>query len=88
VLAGYEPAGAEEIPSEAPPESRSPADSATATRAQLEEIAKLIGTLDRADPAIDWRSRALEYAGVPARALTKTGAEMLIEKLQAELAGL
>ena len=92
VLAGYEPAGAEEIPSE--PESTlrpdservSPADPAAATHGQLEEIRTLIRTLDGADPAIDWRARALEHAGVPSRALTKTGAEMLIEKLQAELA--
>jgi hypothetical protein len=94
VLAGYEPAGAEEIPSE--PESAprsdsgrtSPADPVAATRAQLEGIRVLIDTLDGADPAIDWRARALEHAGVPSRALTKTGAEMLIEKLQAELAAL
>jgi hypothetical protein len=94
VLAGYEPAGAEEIPSE--PESAGhsnsgrtrPADPVAPTRKQLEEIRTLIHTLDGADPAVDWRARALEYAGVPSRALTKTGAEMLIEKLRAELAAL
>jgi hypothetical protein len=92
VLAGYEPAGAEEIPSEpervprSDSERVSPADPVAATRMQLDEIATLIRTLDGTDAAIDWRARALEYAGVPARALTKTGAEMLIEKLQRELA--
>jgi hypothetical protein len=91
VLAGYEPAGAEEIPIEnesAPrsePERPSPADPVAATRTQLDEIATLIRTLDGADPAIDWRARALEHAGVPSRALTKTGAAMLMEKLRAEL---
>jgi hypothetical protein len=44
--------------------------------------------LDGADPTIDWRARAREYAGVPPRALTKTGAEMLIESLRGELASL
>jgi hypothetical protein len=90
VLAGYEPAGAEELPSEAEPaprsERKSPADPVAATRQQLEEIRTLIRTLDGADAAIDWRARAREYAGVPPRALTKTGAEMLIEELQRELA--
>jgi hypothetical protein len=94
VLAGYEPAGAEEIPSEAEtaprsePERTSPADPVAATRTQLEEITALIRTLDGADPAIDWRARALEHAGVPSRVLTRTGAAILIEKLRAELAAL
>jgi hypothetical protein len=93
VLAGYAPAGAEELPSEpegpAPRSERtSPADPVAATRPQLEEIRTLIGTLDGADPTIDWRARAREYAGVPPRALTKTGAEMLIESLRGELASL
>jgi hypothetical protein len=89
VLAGYEPAGAEEIPSEperAESERTSPADPVAATKAQLGEIGTLIRTLDGADPAIDWRARAREYAGVSPRALTKTGAVMLIEKLRDELA--
>jgi hypothetical protein len=93
VLAGYEPAGAEEIPSEPDRGTESvsrasPADPVAATQDQLEEIRVLIETLDRTDPAIDWRARALEYAGVPSRALTRTGAVMLIEKLQGELAAL
>ena len=95
VLAGYEPAGAEEIPNE--PETTAPrsdtertsqAAPVAATPKQREEIKTLIRTLDGADPAIDWRARAREYAAVPPRALTKTGAEMLIDKLQAELAAL
>jgi hypothetical protein len=93
VLAGYEPAGAEEIPNDpeparSEPERKSPAAPVAATREQREEIGTLIRTLDNADPAIDWRARALEHAGVSSRALTKTGAEMLIEKLQAELLAL
>jgi hypothetical protein len=91
VLAGYEPAGAEEIPSEpeqARPDSerRSPADPVAATKSQREEIKTLLRTLEHADPAIDWQARAREHAGVPPRALTRAGAEMLIEKLQGELA--
>jgi hypothetical protein len=93
VLAGYEPAGAEEIPSEperatGDSERTSPADPVAATPKQREEIKTLIRTLDRADPAIDWRARAREYAAVPPRALTRTGAEMLIAKLQAEFVAL
>lgn len=94
VLAGYEPAGAEEIPSEpetiprSEPQQTSPSDPVAATKAQLHEIATLIRTLDASDPAIDWRGRALEYAGVSARALTKTGADMVIERLRGELAEL
>jgi hypothetical protein len=91
VLAGYEPVGAEEIPSEpesasADSERPSPVDPVGATAAQLEELRTLIRTLQGADPDTDWKSRAREMAGVSAEMLTKTGAEVLIEKLQGELA--
>ena len=88
VLAGYEPAGAEEIPSEPErPDSEwtSPAAPVAATKLQHEEIKRLVRTLDHADPAIDWRARAREYAGQPARMLTRTGARILIEKLRVDL---
>jgi hypothetical protein len=89
-LAGYDAASAEEMPPvvDEPEPATSPADPVAATARQLEEIKVLIDTLDRADPAIDWRARALEHAGVPARMLTYTGAEILVGKLQGELADL
>jgi hypothetical protein len=93
VLAGYEPASAEEIPSEpesasANPERTSPADPVAATPAQLDELRTLIRTLRGADPETDWKARARDMAGVPAEMLTKTSAEMLIDKLRAKLAAL
>jgi hypothetical protein len=88
-LAGYDAASAEEMPpiveGAAEPSAR-PADPVTATQEQLEEIRTLIRTLQGADSDTDWRARAKEFAGVPAEMLTKTGAAILIEKLQDELA--
>jgi hypothetical protein len=84
VLAGYEGAAAEEVPPE--PDSPTPAEEPTAE--QKAEIKTLLRTLDHADPAIDWQARAREHAGASSQALTRTGAEMLIEKLQGELAEL
>jgi hypothetical protein len=91
VLAGYEPAAAEEIPSEpeparVEPERKSPADPVAATRTQLGEIGTLVRSLQECQPETDWRVRAHDLAGAPANVLTRTSAEMLIEKLQAELA--
>jgi hypothetical protein len=85
VLAGYEGAAAEEVP---PDEERAPrpADPVAASDEQLEELRTLIRTLEGADPDTDWKSRAREMAGVRAQLLTKTGAAILIEKLQGELA--
>jgi hypothetical protein len=85
VLAGYEGAAAEEMP---PDEERAPrpADPVAATDEQLGEISALIRTLQGADPDTDWRARARELAGMPANMLTRVGGEMLIEKLQGELA--
>jgi hypothetical protein len=90
-LAGYDAASAEEMPppSDEPPTSTGkPADPVAASDAQLEELRTLIRTLEGADPDSDWKSRAREIAGVRAGLLTKTGAEMLVEKLRAELAAL
>jgi hypothetical protein len=85
VLAGYEGAAAEEM---LPDEERAPraADPVAATDEQLGEIGALIRTLQGADPDTDWKARARELAGARADMLTRTGAEMLIEKLQGELA--
>jgi hypothetical protein len=93
-LAGYDAAAAEEMPpiadgaSAAPEPSRSAAAPVEPTREQWAEIETLIRTLQGADPETDWKMRSGELAGARARMLTKTGAEMLIEKLQAELLAL
>jgi hypothetical protein len=68
--------------------STRPTDPVAATEPQLEELRTLIRTLQGADPDTDWRARAKDLAGVPAEMLTKTGAKMLIEKLQDELAAI
>jgi hypothetical protein len=90
-LAGYDAAAAEEMPP--PVDDGAPAASSGSAAAPVEpsleqwaEIETLIRTLQGADPETDWKTRSGELAGVSARILTKTGAEMLIEKLRAELA--
>jgi hypothetical protein len=97
-LAGYDAAAAEEMPplvddgaATAEPEptpSRSAAAPVEPSLEQWAEIETLIRTLQGADPETDWKTRSGELAGASARALTKTGADMLIEKLRAELAAL
>jgi hypothetical protein len=90
VLAGYEPAGAEEISDESEPAAaepaKSPVDPVRPTREQTEQIKTLVRTLERIEPETDWWARCKQWSGVPSRMLTKTGAAMLIDKLQAELA--
>jgi hypothetical protein len=93
VLAGYEGAAAEEIPSEpdsptSAVESAGPTAPVQPTAEQKAEIKTLLRTLEHADPAIDWQARAREHAGVPPRMLTRSGADMLIAKLQAEFKAL
>jgi hypothetical protein len=88
-LAGYDAAAAEEMPPPADgPESERPARPANpvaATGEQREKLRTLIRTLQGADADTDWKARARELAGVDADMLTRTGAEMLIEKLRGEL---
>jgi hypothetical protein len=90
-MAGFETTPAEEMadvdqaPTEPALPSR-PVDPAGATAAQLREVVTLIRTLEVCAPDTDWKARAHVLSGVPANALTKTDAEMLIEKLQGELA--
>jgi hypothetical protein len=87
VLAGYQGTPAEEMPfdSGAQPKSRAAVTPVEPSREQWFEIETLIRSLQGAEPRVDWKARSQELAGMPARMLTKTGAEMLIEKLQAEL---
>ena len=88
VLAGYEGTAAEEIPAEPKPPSRRDAEvTVEPSQEQWTEIRKLIDALTEADPDTDWVDRARELAGgVPGKLLTKTGADLLTEKLEAELA--
>jgi hypothetical protein len=88
VLAGYEPAGAEEMPPIVDLEPTAAAAPVEPGPEQVAEITTLLRSLEHADPAIDWRARCVEISGAPGRLLTRTGAEMLIEKLQAELLAL
>jgi hypothetical protein len=91
-MAGFDATPVEEMPlssdEPAPPSAGKPADPVAASDSQLEELRTLIRTLESADPETGWKSRARKIAGVRADLLTKTGAEMLIEKLQAELLAL
>jgi hypothetical protein len=48
----------------------------------------LLRSLDEVDPGTDWKARCMEITGTPARALTRTGAVILLEKLRAELQAL
>jgi hypothetical protein len=87
VLAGYEGTAAEEIPGEPRQSSGREAEvTVEPSQEQWTEIRKLIDALTDADPDTDWVDRARELAGVPSRLLTKTGADLLIEKLRVELA--
>jgi hypothetical protein len=73
------------MPTEA---AESAADPVQPTAEQWGEIKTLLRSLEHADPAIDWPARCVEISGVPSRLLTRTGAEVLLEKLRAELAAL
>jgi hypothetical protein len=85
-MAGFDATPVEEMPLE--PAPTKPADPVAASDSQLEELRTLIRTLEGADPDTDWKTRAGEIAGVRAELLTKTGAEILTEKLQGDLAAI
>jgi hypothetical protein len=87
VLAGYEGAGAEEMPADVPGPVE-PAAPVQPTLEQKGEIKTLLRSLDLADPAIDWPARAREIAKVPWEMLTRSQAAYLIEQLRGELAAL
>jgi len=78
VLAGYDPAGADELV-----DLRGDEPEPRATQTQHDEIATLIRKLERIDPGTDWKQRCRELARVAAPALTKAGADVLIEQLSA-----
>jgi hypothetical protein len=85
-LAGFEATPAEELVVEEPePLPRSaPAAPVEATREQLGEIGDLIATLAELEPDVDWKARARELAGVDARLLSRTSAEILVARLEDE----
>jgi hypothetical protein len=88
-LAGYQSTPAEEMPDDSPPPEPEATTSKVApvapSKAQWAEIRRLIGRLAELRPATDWRARAEELAGVPARMLTGSMATGLTEKLAASL---
>lgn len=97
VLAGYEATPAEEMPAddvrrgehrERADEHRARApipDEIKPTDEQREEIVTLVRMLQRINPEVDWGARCRELAGVPWDKATRTVAQGLIERLQAEL---
>lgn len=91
VLAGYEPAPAEEMPvldrdaEHSPPTRGAITPEPKPTDDQVAELLRLIDQLGAAWPEIDWKSRAKEIAGVPGDRLTRTSAEILLDKLKDEL---
>jgi hypothetical protein len=88
VLAGYEPASAEEMPAESaePAASRNDATQTPSepkvTEAQMARIRAVLAELAVRDPNTDWASSAREFIGVPASMLTETSARRLIEWLE------
>lgn len=96
VLAGYQPAAAEEMPgdvdgtatrTEPEPEAEGAIpDAVKPDPSQIERMQALLRTLEEIEPGTDWQQRCRDLAGVPGRLLTRAGAAQLIEKLEAELA--
>jgi hypothetical protein len=90
VLAGYEPAGAEEMPSETvtvePDRDPGPIPREhRPTSAQNAHAGDLLVRLAELDPDTDWAGRAREIAGCPSEYVTVTIMGRVIEKLEREL---
>lgn len=90
VLAGYEPAGAEEMTAntaaDVTRDGRAPIrPDVRPTDAQIGRIRELLAELQTADAGTDWPARARHHVGVPADQLTTTLAIRLIEALEVEL---
>jgi hypothetical protein len=85
VLAGYNPAPAEEVSDDALVDQPEPAGKippqAKPTDDQINDLRDLIARLRELDPGTDWRARAGEIAGVPGDMLTRGGAALLIDEL-------
>jgi hypothetical protein len=81
VLAGYQPAGAEELVEEPEPVEAT-RQAAPAGRAQVDEIAALLRSLEEIDPERDWRGEARGIAGGSSGGkLSRGQAETVIERL-------
>jgi hypothetical protein len=89
VLAGYEPAGAEEMSADTvepePDHGKIPAERRP-SRDQIARIGELLAALQKRDPAVDWPAEARKLAGCPGDQLTGTIADILIGELEEELA--
>jgi hypothetical protein len=94
VLAGYEPAGAEEIPADEPtPRQDAPPrdgggpipDAIKPTAEQKDELFALIRSLEKISPGVDWADHCQKVVGAGWDYTTRTMAGRLIEKLKAEL---
>jgi hypothetical protein len=85
VLAGYEPAGAEEIPATVAnetPQASTIRVEHPPTEEQLLQIREHLVQLARQDPDSDWPAKARQFAGVPGNLLTKTIADGLIQWME------
>jgi hypothetical protein len=97
-LAGFDPTPLDEIDNTDTPEAEREPEPAPPRAAahtlppqvqptvdQLDRIKALIAQLSARDPDTDWRAKAAEIAGVPARLMTKTVADILIRQLENEI---
>jgi hypothetical protein len=91
VLAGYEGTAAEEAPPEEPVvhgdvvHDDGVHHAEPASRAQVEEIAALLRSLEEIDPERDWRGEARGIAGGSAGKLSNGQAETVLERLRERL---
>lgn len=91
-LAGFDPTPLDEIDQADPAEPepmpvKKPATlppEVQPTQAQLEQLKALIAQLNARDPDTDWRAKAAELAGAPARLMTRGVADILIRQLEQE----
>jgi hypothetical protein len=86
VLAGYEPAGADEMPVQdtaaQAPTNGIPAEPQP-TAEQREQLQRLLTALAEVDPQTDWAARARKMAGVPSEKVTAAIADLVLENLRA-----
>jgi hypothetical protein len=86
VLAGYEGTSAEELAAETEQPRPSPVDHSEApSKAQLDEIAALLRSLQQIDPEQDWRAIARGIAGCSSDKMSRGNAETVIERLRERL---
>jgi hypothetical protein len=81
-MAGYDPTGAEEMPSQVAP-TAAPAVPSRATLLQRQQMRSLFEQLKHAAPVVDWASQCSELAGKPSDELSEAEAERVIEQMRA-----